>query len=402
MVHYDALSASDKRKYFEGVSQTHHRRVELVILTKNDKPVRSLTNRFLGGGVHGDDTRTPVEVLDTNILDDDYVLDWHHGQHRKFKAQVIDHRYIDSLDDWVEKVIFTGPLWDFERKGPEVSLAAQGSERLAMGTSRRVLYWPRKAKATTVGKALLKAAGAPDRGLKIPRRQARLPESVTVGVPYGKKVDGKDKDKKADHFRTKQKLKVTREDTFWGKAAPIFRALDLDLFSDFLGRFVAAPPPTKPTAKLTNRHILSPVTEKRGDEGDKPNTWYVLGANPKGPKERVKATVALPKKHPLSAEQQAWHGTPYEVSVTVENRHLRRNADAIRLGVRMRDRAMRELVTYEIEALPVIPWIRPGALVSVPTGNGGRAAARIHQWTLPLGPGADPLTLGANRRAGWR
>ena len=85
----------------------------------------------------------------------------------------------------------------------------------------------------------------------------------------------------------------------------------------------------------------------------------------------------------------------------IENEHLKRKAQAVKLGIRRRDAAMRELVTYEVEALPVIPWIRPGALVAVSLPGGGKAAMRVHQWTLPLGPDASALTLGANRRSKW-
>jgi hypothetical protein len=56
-------------------------------------------------------------------------------------------------------------------------------------------------------------------------------------------------------------------------------------------------------------------------------------------------------------------------------------------------------VEYEVEALPMMPWLQPHQIVSVPT-KGGRVALRATRWTFPLGPGADPMTFGANRRAG--
>lgn len=400
---YDSLTNAERRDYFATVAGTHKRRVELVILTKDDRPVRSLTNRFLGGSINGDDSRTPVEVMDAEVFDNDYVLDWRNGEHKHFKARVVDARFIPSLDDWVECTVFTGPIWDFERTGPVVSLVAQGSERLAMGSVRRVFSRPRKSKATAVVRDLLKATGAPDRGLKIPGLPARLPGQVTVGVRKGERRDtnGKKKGMGKDKRPKVQVLKGNRSDTYWAKAVAIVHSLNRDLFSDGRGHFVMATPASRPTATLRNKHIVAPVTERRGDDGETPNTWLILGKDPEGPKKQIRAEVAIPAKHPLSAAKQAWHGSPYEITVTVENKNLKRKHQAIAVGARLRDAAMRELIEYEVQALPVVPWIRPGALFSVPTA-GGRASVRARQWTLPLGPDASPLTIGANRRSSRR
>ena len=155
---------------------------------------------------------------------------------------------------------------------------------------------------------------------------------------------------------------------------------------------------TKPGASLESRHLVAPVTERRGVDGDVPNTWLILGKNPEGPKKQIRVQVGLPAKHPLSAESLSWHGKPHENTVVIENKHLGRKEQARKVGLRLRDKAIRERVEYEVNALPVIPWIRPGALISVPT-EAGRVSARASQWTLPLGPGANPMTIGANRRS---
>lgn len=398
---YDALSASQKRTFRKQVSQSHRRRVELVILTKDDKVIRSIHGRrILGGSIDGDEDRTPAEVLQMQVFDDDFALDWRQGEHRKFKARVIDSRYVADFDDWVDTIVFTGPLWDFERRGCVVSLVAQGSERLAMGSVRRVFHRPRKAKATSVVRDLLQAAGAPTRGLKIPRLPNRLPRQVTVGVRRGKRRDtnGKKKGLGKDTRKKTQILKVDREDTYWGEAAAIVHSLNRDLYADGRGRYVMNRPQSKAMARLTNRQILEPVTEKRGDDAEVTNTWVIEGGKPKGAKKAVRVEVAFPKKHDLSAESQAWHNKPREVTEVIENKQIKRHKDAVALGMRERARAMKELVTYEVSVLPIILRVRPGAPVSVPVGNGRRASARARRWTLPLGPGADPVTIGANRR----
>lgn len=392
MIELRALTTAERRLYDAAVAGSHHRRVELEVYTRDGDPVRSFTNRFLSGGIHGDLDRTPIEVLEAELLDVDYALDWSHGEHRRFTARVVDARFVPALDEWVEEIVFTGPFWDFHRDGPVVTLTCQGTERLAMGSVRRVYKKPRKTRATTVIRDLLELAGAPARALLIPRLKITLPERVTVGVRRKRKGD--DDKKKRPRRRV---YRATHEDTYAGEARRIAEAIDRDLFTDGRGRFVLEAPRTRPTLRLTTATILKPVSERRGSDGEVTNTWHVLGANPKGPKKRIEVKLGLPRRHPSSAHTLRWNGKPREVIDVVENRQLRSVKAARAVALRKRDRGMRELVERQVDALPVVPWWRPGGLVSVPTG-GGRATSTVRRWTLPLGPDADPLTLGAIRR----
>jgi hypothetical protein len=140
---------------------------------------------------------------------------------------------------------------------------------------------------------------------------------------------------------------------------------------------------------------------KRAAEDDTTNTWEILGADPKGPKRRIRAVVAFPAKHPLSPQKLAWHGKPHALIETVENKHLKTVKQARTFGQRLRDNALGDLVSYEVQALPMLPWLQQHTGVSVPT-PGGQVTLRATQWSFPLGPGADPMTLGANRRGGWK
>lgn len=393
---YDALTATQKRLYHDGVSRTHHRAVELRILTLDGAPVTSLTNAFIGGSVQGDTARTPCEVFEADVLDEDFALDWTNGAHRHYKVRIVDSRFIVDLDDWVDDIVFTGPLWDFERKGPVVSLVAHGSELLAMGSVRRVFTRKRKAKATDVITDLLKAAGAQSSDLSIPNLAARLPVRVTVGVRRGKKKEKDDKRKPPK----KRLFRATLEDTYWPEADRIADAIDRDLFTDGRGRFNLRSRVSRPAFDFTPQTLLSPVTERRPDSGEVPNTWLVLGADPKGPKKRIEAEVSLPTGHPLSAQKLGWNGTPRQIIERIENKHLRTGRQARDVGERRRDQAMREMIEYEIEALPVVPRFRPLSLVSAPS-SAGKVSVRVKQWTLPLGPGADALVIGANRSRMW-
>jgi hypothetical protein len=403
---YDTLTSEQKRIYAETVAGTHHRRVELVITDLNDKPVRSLTNRFAGGQIDTDTSRSPAAILQCQVIDDDHVLDWEHGAHRRFKAQVVDSRFVPGIGtdgEWVEETVFTGPLWDFNRDGALVELVAQDTERLAMGSVRTVFTRPRKSRATKVIRDLLNAAGAPDKLIRIPTMKATLPERVTVGIRVGRRRDenGDKKGMGKDTRRRTRILRATREDTYLAEATRIATALNRLFYADTRGRFVVRAQPSKPAATLTNRQILSPVTVKRTAEDDTVNTWDIIGGNPRGPKKQVRVRVAFPARHPLSAQSLAWHGKPHALIETVENKHLKTVRQARNFGQRLRDRAMGDLVSYEVQALPMLPWLQQHMGVSVPT-PGGQVTLRATQWSFPLGPGADPMTLGANRRGGWK
>lgn len=404
---YRSLTAPRKRLADATMRGTHHRRIEVEVYRRSDgQAVGSLAHEeFLGGSVNGDIDRMPVEVLECEVLDEDYSLDWHNGSHRKYRIRVIDSRFVPSgtdpktgawveMDEWVEDPVFTGPLWDFERTGPVVRLVAEGSEMEAMGSIRHADFWPARSKATHVITELLKRAGANDGDLRIPNLKATLPRSVTVGVRLGK---DRNKRKKGYQGPKAQRLKVDREDSYFAAAEPIAEALDRDLYADGRGHFVLQSPKSRPTLRFETSDLLAPVTVRRGEDGEVTNVWIVEGANPKGPKGQVRARVELPKKHKSSAHSNRWNGTDREVIETTENPHLKHKKQAHALAVRKRDRGLRELVEYEATTLPMVTWWRPGSLMSVPVG-GGRATARITRWTRPLGPGADGLTLGANQR----
>lgn len=403
---YDSLTKAQKLLYAATVAGTHHRRVELVILTLDDVEVRSLTNRFAGGQVDTDTSRSPAAVLQCQVIDDDFVLDWEHGAHRRFKAKVVDSRFIPTIGsdgEWVEQTVFTGPLWDFNRDGALVDLVAQDTERLAMGSVRQVFTRPRKSKATAVIRDLLNAAGAPDRLIRLPNMSNTLPERVTVGIRVGKRRDenGKKKGLGKDTRRRTRIFRANHSDTYLAEVARIVAALDRVFYADTQGRFVVRAQASKAAAKLTASHVLAPVTVKRSNEDDTTNTWEILGADPKGPKKQVKATVAFPAAHKLSAQSLAWHGKPHALIETVENKHLKTKKQASNYGQRLRDQAMGDLVSYEVQALPMLPWLQQHMGISVPT-PGGQVTLRATQWSFPLGPGADPMTLGANRRGGWK
>ena len=391
---YESLSADQIPVYEAAIAGSHNRHVDLAFFRRSDGTPVTSSVQLITGSIQGDVERTPVTFLDADLLDPDFTLDWSNGAQRRFEVRVTDSRFVPDLDDWVDRVVFTGVVWTFSREGAVVSIVAEGPEINAMGTIRNPQTYKEKTPATTVIRGLLKAAGAVR--LRIPSLSRKLPRDVTVGVRRGKKDD-----KKKHQRPRRRELRTSREDTYWGEAEPIAEAIDRDLYATGRGAFVLEPPPTKPSLVLTNRMLTAPVKETPALDGEAPNTWLVLGADPKGPKPQVKAEVALPKRHPASAHSMRWNDTPREVTVRIENNHLRTDAAARRVGERRRDQALRERLSHEVQVIPCVSWVRPGMLASFPVGS-RIAVSRVKRWTLPLGPGADPVSLGANRSRGWR
>lgn len=392
---YETLNASQRRAYQAAVSQTHHRRVELHVVRPDGSVKHTFINSFLGGQVDTDEDSTPAQTLSSvQLFDPDRVLDWENGAHRKYRARVIDCRFIPALDEWVDCTVFTGPLWDFSRKGPIASLTAQGSERLAMGSVRRTYSRERKAKATVVIRDLLNKAGVPKRLQRVPNLKARLPESVTVRVKITDKR--KNKPPKISHVR---RLKLNREDTYFDEAAEIAEALDRRLVTDGKGRFIVRKDPTKAALTITDHQLVEPPEVSRVGNADLRNVFIVRGADPKGPKPQIRAEARFPAQHALSAETlRPWPGAPpYELIETIENDKLSTTKNAKEIAVRKRNRAARELVQYSVAMLPVAPWLQLGQIVLV-RGRDPLPGVRARQMSLPLGQSADPQTVGSLRR----
>lgn len=390
---YDNLDATERQAYRDTVFGSHHRRVYFHLLRLNGDHVREIdAESVISAAVHGDNKRAPREILELDVYDDDNLLDWRLGKHRHYMIRVIDSRFVEELDDWVERVAFTGPLWDFDREGPVVSMVAQGPERLAMGSIKKVFKRPRKAKGSEVVRDLLALAGARKGQLLIPRLKKRLPERVQVGVERG---PDRNKEKKGKQQRT---VKVYRAgtsntaDTYWGAAEPVAEAMGRVLFGDPRCRFVMSG--SAPKLSVTNRQVIGQVTERRGNDGEVTNTWEVFGRNPKGDRPQVHVVATLPDKHPSSAKKMAWNGEPRKVIETIENQQLDWK-EAKALAKRKRDQGIAETVEREVQLLPVIACVRPGMKVLV-----GNTTIRARLWTVGFTQDSGTVTIGGNRRRG--
>lgn len=398
---YDNLTHADKLVADAAVLRSHRRRREVRIYTLDDEFVQSVTGRFLGGEVTGDDSQSPSRVATVDLVNPSTSLvfepDDAGGEsfHRKYKVEIVELVQVMELDgEWVEQTVIYGPVWDYSRQGGLVHLEVDGSDRLLMGSVRKGHAWLRKTRMTDVIVGLVRAAGGRD--YRIPDLKKTTPVHVHIGVVRHKGKDGelhKRKHRKVRGFTTHH------TDTYLSKIEHLAKALDRHFYPDAEGTFRLRTTPKRPRWRFTGRSLLAePTLDRPTREG--PNTWIVLGAKPKGSRRRVSSgKVGFGPHHPAGAVELAWHGEPYQVIDERTNQHVKTKAGARKIARRLRDDHRSLLVDVTIDAVP-IPWVVAHERFRVSAGaRWGLPVTTVHQWTYPLGEDASPMTLGAVRRA---
>lgn len=389
---YANLTKAQKQTYNRTIRGPHLRLVELRILTLDFKIVRTLTPLLTTGQVTWDVEQTPMMVATVSFVDRTRSLVFEPDSagdapiHRKFMLQVADSRYIPGIG-WVDCDVFTGPIWDFDRTGANVSLTAHSVDRLASGSIRRAKMWRRKTKKTDIITGLLREAGATR--LRIPDLRYTTPVHVHV-----RQTSPARHDRKPHTVRRTTGFHTTTQNTYWDKASGLADSMNRLLYPTADGTFELRAHPERPVYHFDRELLADPDLSRPGEEG--PNTFLVVGAKPKGSKRRVSSgLVGFPNSHPLSAASLAWNGKPYLVLDKISNPHAKTKAECRKIAVRHRDRAARMLVQVSFDALP-IPWLRPWDLVTAETGQ-GRLGVHIRQLTYPLTMDLSPMTVGAKK-----
>lgn len=370
------LSDADLRAYHRGLTITHERRIHVEVLNLDGDVLSHLTPDAVDGQVMVDTTAgtdTPTRILDFSFLDPSRSIQFEPDSpgdaplHRKRMIRITDSRRIPELGDWVDCVVFTGPIWDFDREGAVVKIVAHGLERQAMGQKWKPVTYPKRTKKTDAIKDLLADAGENRLG-GIPDLDARMPERMTI----------------------------TRMDTIWPRALRLAKSMDRQLFYPGNGRPILRRIPSRPVFTFDHRHLLGDVLVDRDPEGVF-NTFVAVGSKPKGSKVRPQDTDSLPPGHPLSMQSLARNNVPLRLVKREENRQIKSKAEAKARTARMRADAEKVLVNYSFDSIP-IPHLDEEDLVEVRCDE-GTLLVRMKTWSLPLGfDGAPPMSVGTVKR----
>lgn len=376
------LSDAELRAYHRTlVTPGHRRRIIVDVYTLDGDLRASLTPDFVDGQVMVDATQgaeQPTRILDLSFTDPTRSIHFEPNApgeaplHRSRIVQVTDARRVEELGEWVECEVFTGPIWDFDRLGALVTIVGHGLERQGLGQKWTPRTFRKRTKKTDAIRDLLYDTGERRLG-GIPDLGARMPERLTV----------------------------TRMDSPWPRAVRLAASMDRQLFYPGHGRPILRRIPSKPVFTFDGRHLVSEITIDRGDpQGSSGfhNTFVVVGTKSKGAKKRPQAVRSLPPGHPLSAQSLARNGEPHRLVKREELRQVKTQAEAAARAERMRDAALRTLVSYSFDSVP-IPHLDEEDLVRVRTEDDGSFTVRLRQFSIPLGyEGAPPMTIGAIRR----
>jgi hypothetical protein len=356
------------------MSLPHQRRIELHVLDLADSShMRTLTPRMLDGQVAYDVTADVSRMLDIHFVDEKSRL-----------IRVRDCRYIPELTDWVEWPVFTGPIIDFERDGPDVNLTCHGMEEQAFGAVWQTIHCPKKSKVTTAIRKLLAAAG--DVNAQVPDLKRTFPKDHTIH-PL---------------------------DSIWPHVKHMAASLDHYVFYDGAGRFQMRPHNQRHVYRF-EKSLTSQVTVKRQTEGFI-NTVVVLGPKPHGPKKhRIRGVATL--EGTLSPQALARNGVPFhavqhedrdfEVTVRKKNKegkgthkvthvmhHLKGNKHAQQIANRILLEHATTRTDLSFEAMPN-PFHEEYDMVGVTDDSFGFKKMRMRQWSLPL-EGGEPSTSEAS------
>jgi len=389
----DDLTAAEFRTYLRALQRPHERRITAEIQDLDGNLLRHLTLQVLDGQVDCDVTAETSRVLSLRFVDQSRALQFEPDSpsgaplHRSRLIRIGYSIRVPALARWVTCPVHHGPIWDFKRQGAEVSITAHGMEEQALGNAWQPRTFAKKSRKTTAIRALAQDVGYTR--MVIPDLPFTFPRRLTV-TRLGQKPPP------PDPLR-----RVSRADQLWPKMQAIAKSMDRYLFFDGAGVLRLRAYSNRP-AFTFDQALLSNPTVLRDVEGLR-NIFEVLGANPKGPKGRVRATAQLPPSHPLSPQSLAMNGKPLYLAEREENDHFKTIAACAKRAGRLRDDHARTITQVGFDSLP-IPCMDEMDLVNV-VDDDGTFQLRMQQWTIPLGGsdsgGADgpPMTVGSNRRA---
>lgn len=373
-----AGSHADYRAWLATITGTHRRRITVVVTDLEHKPLSELTDKFIGGNITVDTTRSPSRIATIELLDPSRSLQFEPDSpatlplHLTRMLRIGWSVYVPSLERWVTCPVITGRIKDFDREGVKVTITIEGKEVLALGQAGRSATYPKKTKKVDAIRRILSAAG--ETRFDFPSTTGS--DGVGASLP--------------------QAVIVRTMDSWWPHAAKIARSMDRLLFYDARGVAVLRRPPSRPIFTFDRMTLASEVRFDRDPSGIR-NRWLVFGGKPKGAKQRVHADVRLQPSSALSPAKLGPNDAEFFQIDRVENGNIKTKAEALKVARRRRDDALRSTTNYAFDALP-IPHLEEGDLVRVRTDDGA-FIVRMRQWTLPLGiDGAPAMSVGSLKR----
>ena len=423
------LSVADRKRYESALLHTHRINIDVRIHDSNEQVISTVTSHVLGGSVQVDMSQAPHRTLELHMLQPRTAPAWlpkGPGDAHIFADNFVSVRYkvwVDDLSDgpgWVEVPVFWGPIVGLSQDGDQITITGSGKEILGLDPH---LLWDTMVvregqKRTTAIRDVLAAKG---------ETRFDLPD---LNVKVGKR------------------LGLNRHAQVWRVAKHIAGGADWQLFYDGRGRVRAR--------RWPQNRVWTFHGGANGDVLTKPNISYdvesvrniveVLGPEPKGPPQRIRAVARAAAKHPMSPESMKRNGKKRFLVHLIDSNltapdmewhspqkvHLKRGGIRLNPGhwgapsgvknprrwlehahhllvTRRRkaqdiaDRQLKQRLKAAVEAsfdtLP-IPHLEEGDVCAVYT-DGMHFEFILKQFTIPLTADA-PMSIGVNKKVSWR
>lgn len=365
------LHPNDLRTFQQALTWTHERRIRVHVLDLDGHLLNSLTPHVLDGQVTIDVTAEVSRILTMSILDPSQSLAFEPDAPgpalwRNRLLRVFYSVRVPDLGRWVDVPVFTGPLWDFSRQGALVNITAHGMERLALGQAWNPKKYPAKSNRTAAIKDIL----------------GRVGEDCHAVSSLG--------------YKFPRDFHVMKTDQPWKRAQKIAHSMNRYLFYDGHGDLHLRRYNDRPVFRF-DTELLTPVQFSRSKDPII-NTVEVLGAKPKGKKQRVRAVaVATGWLSPFALGRGS---TSMRLAEQIQNDHLRSQKEAQAVADRRLKHHEQQRVDITFDSLPV-PHLEEHDRVQVVSTGVGAVNLRLNQWSIPLGGSdgsAPPMTVGSLRR----
>lgn len=353
--------------------RTHQRRIRVKVLKLDHSKVAWIEDVLDGQVTIDVENRECTRVCNLRLADPTLSLGMEPDSptslptHLRRMVQVFYDVQVPGYG-WVECPVFCGPVVEMDREGAEVSLVAEGKERLALGSFGRTHSWAKKRKKTAVIREILELAGEASARIHLPAK------NNTLSKPFN----------------------VSRTDKPWVQARKLARSMHMELFYDGRGHVRMRKTPTVVVRPfIDDDWLLSPVRQDR-PKLEFFNGWIVLGENPPGDKPRISSgLIGLPEDHPFSADSLARNGKPFWRIREESRPQVKTKARAAQIARRLKDDHIEANAQVSFDMLP-LPNIEEWDLLRAVDPLTGPAKVRLKQATIPLVGGAQ--TIGAVRR----
>lgn len=368
------LTTAERRHYFNAVRSSHTRRIDVDVLTLDEKVVSSITNTIIDGQVNVDQDADVTRSATVTFLDPNHAINFDTDSPDSgalYADRMVRIRYgvrVPELERYVFATVFMGPITGLSRDDVEVTLEAQGKETLVRSAVWKPLTLKKGMAVTDAIRTLMRDRGGETR-FNMP--EVRNGAGKVVTLPKA--------------------VSLVRLSDIWTNAKRLARSVGRQLFYNGAGTLMLRRWPLTVAFEFTegeDGEILTPP-QINYQLDELKNTIEVNGQPPNGKKGAVHAIAYAPATHPLSPVRLGRPGTPRYLVEVIEDQEVRSDSVAKKMADQILEDRLLEAVEVTFDSLPVVN-LDPGDRVRIRTQD-FTATFRLKKFSIPLAPNGEPV-----------